>query len=118
MHFSIKICTYIRVLIGVMDSLRLSEHRFLGVFGDVVKGVEFVIKILGTDVLSNGCLSPSMGDTPGVAVELVVGLQDWFIVFFSQFSSEKRKIKHHTHNKLHGCTVHQRYQTLYCPTNA
>lgn len=100
MHFSMKICTYIRVFIGVMDSLRLSEHRFLGVLGDVVEGVEFVIKILGTDVLNNACFSPSMGDTPGVAVELVVGLQDWFIVLFSQFSSEKRKTKNHTHNNL------------------
>jgi hypothetical protein len=47
----------------------------------------------GTDVLNNACFSPSMGDTPGVAVKLVVGLQDWFIVLFSQFSSGKRKIK-------------------------
>ena len=59
----------------------------------MVEGVEFVIKILGTDVLNNACFSPSMGDTPGVAVKLVVGLQDWFIVLFSQFSSEKRKTK-------------------------
>jgi len=95
-----KICTYIRVFIGVMDSLRLSEHRFLGVLGDVVEGVEFAIKILGTDVLNNACVSPSMGDTPGVAAELLVGLQDWFIELFSQFSSEKRKTKTHTHSNL------------------
>jgi hypothetical protein len=58
---------------------------------DVVKGIEFVIKILGTDVLNNACFSPSMVDTSGVAVKLVVGLQDWFILLFSQFSSEKPK---------------------------
>ena len=95
-----------------MDSWRLSEHRFLGVLGDVVEGVEFVIKILGRDVLNSACFSPCMGDTPGVAVELVVGLQDWFNVLFSQFSSEKRKAKNHTHNNLtasntsHVVTVH------------
>lgn len=66
----------------------------------MVEGVEFVIKVLGTDVLNNACFSPSIGDKPGVAVELVVGLQDWFIVLFSQFSSEKRKTKNHTHNNL------------------
>jgi hypothetical protein len=89
-----------------MDSRRLSEHLFLGVLGDVVEGVEFVIKTLGTDVLNNACFSPSMGDRPGVAVELVAGLQDWFIVLFSQFSSEKRKTKNHTHNNFHSCSVH------------
>ena len=83
-----------------MDSWRLSEHRFLGVLGGVVEGVEFVIIILGTDVLNNACFSPSMGDTPGEAVKLVMELQDWFIVLFSQFSSEKRKTDNHTHNDL------------------
>jgi hypothetical protein len=36
----------------------------------VVEGVEFVIIILGTDVLNNACFSPAMGDTPGEAVKL------------------------------------------------
>jgi hypothetical protein len=96
MRFRIKIYTYIRVFIGVMDSWRLSEHRFLGVLGSEFEGVEFVIKILGTDVLNNACFSPSMGDTPGEGVKFVVELQDWFIVLFSQFSSKKN----HTYNNL------------------
>jgi hypothetical protein len=46
------------------------------VLGGVVEGVEFVTIILGTDVLNNACFSPSMGDMPGEAVNVVVKLED------------------------------------------
>jgi hypothetical protein len=71
-----KTNTYIRVLNGVTGSLRLSEHRFLGVSGGVDEGVEFVIITSGTDVLNNVCSSPLMGDKLGEVVQVVVELQD------------------------------------------
>jgi hypothetical protein len=73
-----------------MESCRLSELLFLGLFGGVVEGVEFVIITLGIDVLNNVSFSPLIGDTFGEVVE--VELQDWFIALFSLFSTEKRKI--------------------------
>jgi hypothetical protein len=73
-----------------MESCRLSELRFLGLFGGVVEGVEFVIITLGTDVLNNVSFSPLIGDTFGEVVE--VELEDWFITLLSPFSADKRKL--------------------------
>jgi hypothetical protein len=56
----------------------------------VVDGVEFVIITSGIDVLNTVSLSPLIGDTFG---EVKVELQDWFIEFFSPFSSKKKRKK-------------------------
>jgi hypothetical protein len=57
-----------------MESCRLSELRFLGVFSGEVEGVEFVIITLGIDVLNNVSFSPLIGDILGEVVK--VELQD------------------------------------------